>query len=217
MKPENMKEFFEARLDGYEAHMLDKVVGCRGGYAAMAAALPENTKRILDLGAGTGLELVPILERFPEMVVSAVDLSGKMLARLRERFADKHNVCAVAGDYTKINFSIPYFNAIISFEALHHHKPEERLELYKKIYKSLLREGVYIEGDYTAKDDAEEAAMQEAAAEARRAHAIPDDALVHLDTPLTLEHTKALLLEAGFAEVEIIYTEGATTVLIARQ
>ena len=91
------------------------------------------------------------------------------------------------------------------------------MELYKKIYKSLLREGVYIEGDYTAKDDAEEAAMQEAAAEARREHNIPDDALVHLDTPLTLEHTKALLLEAGFAEVEVIYTEGATTVLIARQ
>ena len=217
MKPENMKEFFEARMEGYDAHMLDEVVGCRGGYAAMAAALPDGTKRILDLGAGTGLELVPILERFPDMVVSAVDLSGRMLSKLRERFANKHNVCAVAGDYTKIKFGIPYFDSIISFEAFHHHTPEERLTLYKTIYKSLLRNGVYIEGDYTAKDDAEEAAMQKAALEARREHGIPEDALVHLDTPLTLEHTKALLLEAGFAEVEVIYTEGATTVLVAKQ
>ena len=88
--------------------------------------------------------------------------------------------------------------------------------MYKTICSSLLRNGVYIEGDYTAADDAEEAAMRSAALEARREHNIPEDALVHLDTPLTLEHTRALLLEAGFAEVEVIYTEGATTVLIAR-
>ena len=215
MKPENMKEFFEARLEDYDRHMLEEVVGCRGGYAAMAAALPEHTKRILDLGAGTGLELVPILERFPNMAVSAVDLSGRMLARLRERFADKHNLCAVAGDYTKIKYGIPFFDAIISFEAFHHHTPEERLELYKTIRNSLLRGGVYIEGDYTARDDAEEATMQAAAKEARSRHGIPDDVRVHLDIPLTVEHTKALLLEAGFTEVRVIYTEGATTVLIA--
>ena len=216
MKPENMKEFFEARLDGYDAHMLDDVVGCRGGYAAMAAALPEGIKRILDLGAGTGLELVPILERFPDLVVSAIDLSGTMLARLRERFDDKHNLCAVAGDYTRMKLGNRYFDAAISFQSFHHLMPKDRLALYEKIRATLLPGGVYIEGDYTARDDAEEAAMQRVAEEARSENAIPEDAMVHLDIPLTAAHTEALLLEAGFSKVEKIYSEGATTVLVAR-
>lgn len=215
MKPENMKEFFEARLDIYEEHMLNEVEGCRGGYAAMAAALPDKARFILDLGAGTGLELVPILERFPDLVVNAIDFSGKMLARLRERFPNKHNLCAVAGDYTKVGLGIPYYDAVITFQSLHHLVPEERLALYEKIHGALKKDGVYVEGDYTACNDAEEEAMRKAAESARREYDIPDSEAVHLDIPLTAAHTEKLLLAAGFSEVKVIYTEGATTVLVA--
>lgn len=215
MKPENMKDFFEARLDTYDEHMLTVVEGCRGGYAAMAAALPDGLNFLLDLGTGTGLELAPILERFPNVSISAIDLSGRMLSCLREKYPTAH-ICAVSGDYTKMKLGIPFFQAAVSFQSFHHLLPEARLELYKKIRGALLPGGVYIEGDYTARDDAEEAALRESAARARREYGIADGEAVHLDIPLTAAHTAALLKEAGFSEVEKIFSEGATTVLLAK-
>ena len=216
MKPESMKDFFDARIEEYDRHMLDKVVGCRGGYAAMAAALPDELKYLLDLGVGTGLELAPILARFPDVIISAIDLSGKMLARMREKYPAVH-ISAVAGDYTKMKLGIPFFEAAVSFQSFHHLTPEARLDMYKKIHGALKPGGVYIEGDYTACDEAEEAAMRDAAEAARREHGIAEDAMVHLDIPLTAAHTEALLYEAGFSEVRMIYSEGATVVLLAKK
>ena len=62
----------------------------------------------------------------------------------------------------------------------------------------------------------ESAALRESAARARREYGIADGEAVHLDIPLTAAHTAALLKEAGFSEVEKIFSEGATTVLLAK-
>ena len=74
MKPEEMSEFFGSRLEEYDTHMLEEVEGCREGYLRMAEALPDSMRYLLDLGAGTGLQLVPIFERFPHLCVSDIDL-----------------------------------------------------------------------------------------------------------------------------------------------
>ena len=215
MKPETMQDFFSARIDEYDTHMLEEVVGCREGYLRMASALPDDLRYLLDLGAGTGLQLVPIFERFPHLCVSAIDLSGVMLARLRCRFPDKH-ICATVGDFTKMNLGKPIvFGAAVSFEVMHHLTAEERLAIYTTIFETLLPGGVYLEGDYTAKDEAEEAAMREEAERQTREHALLEGVRYHIDTPLTAEHTAALLTEAGFADVEVIYREGATVLLRA--
>ena len=42
---EKMDAFFEARLDGYEAHMLDGIKGAREFYPFTAALLPRNASR----------------------------------------------------------------------------------------------------------------------------------------------------------------------------
>ena len=129
MKPEEMSEFFESRLEEYDTHMLEEVEGCREGYLRMAEALPDSMRYLLDLGAGTGLQLVPIFERFPHLCVSAIDLSGEMLARLVGRFPDKH-ICATVGDFTKISLDKPIvFQAAVSFEVMHHLTAEERLAM----------------------------------------------------------------------------------------
>ena len=56
-KLEKMSDFFEARIDGYEAHMLNDIKGLKEGYRKLAELIPVNTAKILDLGCGTGLEL----------------------------------------------------------------------------------------------------------------------------------------------------------------
>jgi len=69
VKLEKMSDFFEARIDGYEEHMLDTVKGCKEGYQILAELVPVQTKKITGLGCGTGLELDEIFIRFPQMSV----------------------------------------------------------------------------------------------------------------------------------------------------
>ena len=47
---EKMKDFFTARVDIYDDHMIHEVEGCREGYLKMAELVPEKTKTLLDLG-----------------------------------------------------------------------------------------------------------------------------------------------------------------------
>lgn len=51
-----MSDFFAARVDGYDEHMLNDVEGCKDAYIKLAELLPQDTVELLDLGCGTGLE-----------------------------------------------------------------------------------------------------------------------------------------------------------------
>ena len=87
---EPMADFFAARVDGYDEHMLQSVEGCREGYIKMAQEVWNFAKghndllRLLDLGCGTGLELDEIFKLLPQTVVTGVDLTKEMLEKLRQ-------------------------------------------------------------------------------------------------------------------------------------
>jgi RimJ/RimL family protein N-acetyltransferase len=87
---EQMSDFFTARVDGYDTHMLNDVKGCKDGYIKMAELVPLHTKTILDLGCGTGLELDEIFKRFPDISVLGIDLTQAMLDKLIQKHSDKN-------------------------------------------------------------------------------------------------------------------------------
>lgn len=62
---EKMDEFFTARVEGYDEHMLNEVGGCREAYEKMAELIPDGTENILDLGCGRiiGTPKTPAYER----------------------------------------------------------------------------------------------------------------------------------------------------------
>ena len=47
---EQMAEFFAARVDMYDEHMINDVEGCKEGYKKMAGFVPEDCNILLDLG-----------------------------------------------------------------------------------------------------------------------------------------------------------------------
>ena len=87
---EKMDAFFEARLAGYEEHMLNNIESALEFYPFTADCLPDTPEaRILDLGCGTGLELNWYYHRNPAAKITGIDLSQGMLTALREKFPDR--------------------------------------------------------------------------------------------------------------------------------
>ena len=214
MKLETMSDFFTARLEGYDEHMLEEVKGCREGYGKLAEALPENTGSLLDLGCGTGLELDEIFRRFPDLSVTGIDMTASMLEKLRQK-ALSPRLKLICGDYFSVNFGREAFDAAVSFQSLHHFKPEAKTELYRRIWEALRHGGVYLECDYMAASAEEEAFYFRENDRLRAEQGIPEGVFCHFDTPCTPEHQRRILLKAGFASCEILWKQENTTLLRA--
>ena len=212
---EKMCDFFESRLDGYDAHMLDCIESAREFYPFTAICLPtEANRHILDLGCGTGLELEAYFSVNPFAKVTGIDLAPGMLRALQSKFSDK-SITLLCGSYFDIPFGEACFDAAVSVESLHHFTKEEKIPLYRKLRGALKDGGYFILTDYFSLSDEEE---QEHAWELRRLKAlqgIDDGEFYHYDTPLTVEHETEALLAAGFSAVEVLNNWGATFTLKA--
>ncbi|MBD5137986.1 MAG: class I SAM-dependent methyltransferase [Ruminococcus sp.] len=213
---EKMDEFFAARVDGYDEHMLNEVEGCREAYSKMAELVPETTENLLDLGCGTGLELEGIFKRFPEISVTGIDLAKAMLDKLSEKYSDK-NITLINGDYFSTDLGREHFDTAISFQTMHHFSHEMKIGLYKKILDSLKSGGVYIECDYMVETQEEENHWYAENARIRKELNIPENEFYHYDTPCTVENQIKMLLAAGFVSAEKVYRVENTTIIIARK
>lgn len=214
MMLERMDEFFTARTEGYDEHMLRDVEGCREGYAEMARLVPAGTKELLDLGCGTGLELDFLFERFPALRVTGIDLTPAMLDCLRKKHPDKA-MTLICGDYFQVDFGTECFDAAVSFETMHHFAPEKKRELYRRVWQSLRPGGCYIECDYMAETQEQEDFFFAENERLRREAGAKEGEYFHYDTPCTEENQIRLLRDAGFAQVEKIWRIGGTVMLAA--
>ncbi len=123
---EEMSDFFTKRLDGYEEHMSI----WEKSYQMFAEVLPSDCQKILDLGCGTGLELDQIWQRKSDMDVTGVDLCQSMLDQLLKKHADKR-LTTVCQDYFRYDLGNEKWDAVISFESLHHFLPARKKKLYQ--------------------------------------------------------------------------------------
>lgn len=210
---EEMAGFFAARLDGYEEHQLQH---WREEYAQIADLFDENLRTLLDLGCGTGLELQAIFKRFPKAEVTGIDLSGEMLEQLQNKYKEK-KIKVFQADYTKYAFETQQYDAVLSFETLHHLTYGEKKALYRKIFHAVRPGGYYIECDYTACCEEEEALCLAFRDQKRRASDLPEDAWIHVDIPLTAKHQTELMKAAGFQTVKILYQNGSTVIYRAER
>lgn len=207
---EEMADFFSKRLDGYEEHMSV----WEESYKLFAQLLPLRCRKILDLGCGTGLELDYIWEKDPAIEVTGVDLCYSMLGRLSEKHSDRHLV-TVCQDYFRYDIGCEKWDAVISFESLHHFLPGCKGELYRKICHGLKKGGVFLLGDYIARCDEEEELLRSVYLEKRKQSLIPDNHFVHFDIPLTLEHESKLLRDAGFIIEKVLDNPDGATIITA--
>ena len=211
---EKMDAFFEARLAGYDDHMLTEIEGAAEFYPATAALLPEASgAKVLDLGCGTGLELQFYFDENPTAKVTGIDLSAAMLGALKEKFPGKE-LQLVQGSYFEADLGDGY-DAAVSVESLHHFTQEQKTGLYAKLHAALKDGGYFVLTDYFAPDDAYEQFYFNELHRLKHEQGIADNAFYHYDTPLTVAHETQALLNAGFSLVEEIRCWGATHILKA--
>ena len=211
---ETMSEFFDVRADIYDSHMLDDL-NLGEFYEAIAGCFEKPVKRLLDLGCGTGLEFERLFERYPDMSVTGIDLSQKMLDKLAEKYPDK-NISMICGSYFEVDFGEPY-DHVLSTYSLHHFDEENKLSLYKKIHSALKPGGLFIFGDYTVPTEERQNELSAANIEKRRSQGIKDGEFYHYDTPFTPETEMRLMTEAGFIFVKIVRQWENTAIIAAER
>ena len=207
---EKMSDFFEARLDGYDEHMMTNIESANEFYPFTARRLPtEENCRVLDLGCGTGLELEFYYQLNPSSKVTGIDLSEGMLSALQNKFSDK-DVTLILGSYFDVPLGENVFDAAVSVESLHHFTKEEKVPLYAKLRAALKNNGYFILTDYFSLSDEEEQLHRESLSALKVEQGIADNEYYHYDTPLTVAHETEALAEAGFSSVEVLNHWGAT-------
>ena len=207
---EKMSDFFEARLDGYDEHMMTNIEYANEFYPFTAKQLPtaENCQ-VLDLGCGTGLELQEYYKLNSSAKVTGIDLSQGMLTELQRKFVGK-DITLILGSYFDVPLGENVFDAAVSVESLHHFTKEEKIPLYAKLHTALKENGYFILTDYFSLSDDEEEMHRQNLIALKTEQGITDDEFYHYDTPLTVKHEIEALLEAGFSNVEVLNHWGAT-------
>jgi len=211
---ERMDDFFIARLDIYEDNMLMNVEGLPEGYAELAKHIPPEAKVLLDLGCGTGLELDEIYKLQPDIIVTGIDITQPMLTMLSGKYPDK-DITLVCASYLGYDFGTEQYDCVISFETMHHWTHEEKLGLYSNVRRALKPGGRYVECDYMVMVQSEEDQMFAERKRIRAEQNIPDGEFYHLDIPCTIDNQIKLLTQAGFADAEMVWRKGATTIIVS--
>ena len=193
-RSDEMKEFFNkvVNIDYDEKH--SKMLAAK---EKIVDFLPDDIENIIDLGAGTGLQLIKLYKVFPNVKTTAIDISDGMLKKLEERHISD-NITIINQSFFEYEFGKD-IDAVISTQALHHFDPSDKATLYKKVYECLRGHGVFVIEDYFAiDDDAERQGFEDYKNLVKGVDS-------HYDTPLTIPHEIEILKSAGFYIVLSIF------------
>jgi tRNA (cmo5U34)-methyltransferase len=139
---------FSAHAADYDAQRR-RLVPCFDlfyGTAAGLVGLPGGAvRRVLDLGAGTGLLSEAVLARYPDVELVLLDGAEEMLERARERLPAR-STTTVVGD---LRAALPQgpFDAVVSALAIHHLEDSDKRALFARVHDVLAPGGVFVNAE----------------------------------------------------------------------
>ena len=206
---EPMADFFNTRAPVYDEVHTSHIDGGLATKDLVAQYLPENTRDVLDLGCGTGLELPALFARFSEAHVVGIDLAQDMLDLLQQRCAGLavQTLCMSYFDY---DFPPTSFDAVISVMSLHHFTPAQKRGLYARVSDTLKPGGVFLNCDYFI---ASPLRVQLNFLRLRRLRHDPGE--THFDTPLTARQELKILRQSGFEAPRLLWAQANTKLIAA--
>lgn len=209
-----VKELFDAGARKYDAGRR-RVIFCfdtfYGTMLELVPFSPTDRFAFLDLGAGTGLVSALMLARFPHARAHLLDISDKMMAQARRRFADQPEVRFYIRDYTREDLPGTY-PLIVSALSIHHVEDSDKRELMQKIFSALEPGGAFIHADLAlgATPATEQHYQRHWQAHLEASGFTAEElAMIHqrmaCDRPAPIEHQLAWMRQAGFANVDCYF------------
>lgn len=147
-------EVFDNHAKDYDKERRD-LIPCFDDFYGIAIDVIDINKynpKVLDLGAGTGLLSLFLLEKYPNAKVTLIDLADNMLNQARIRFKDNHNIVYINDNYITHDFDSK-FDIIISSLSIHHLSHEDKFKLYDKYVHLLNDGGVFVNADLLLDED----------------------------------------------------------------
>jgi tRNA (cmo5U34)-methyltransferase len=120
------------------------------GESVLLEQVPDDARRVLDLGTGDGRLLALLKRDRPEIVGVGLDFSEVMLEEARKRFAGDERVELVQHDLSEPLPELRRFDAVISSFAIHHLKHERKNSLYGEVFDLLQPGGMFANFEHVA-------------------------------------------------------------------
>jgi tRNA (cmo5U34)-methyltransferase len=222
--PFSAPAIFEGHASEYDASRQRLIPAFEAfyGWAATALELADRPpRRVLDLGAGTGLLSARIAAAYPEAELTLLDGAPAMLAQARERLGP--GIRTVVGDLRDPLPEGP-FDAVISALAIHHLDGAGQRELLHRVHAALAPGGVFVNAEQVAAPTPrleahylcwhEEHARAAGSDEAEWAAAIER---MRADRCTDVESQLRWLREAGFPDADCLHKDGRFAVIAARR
>jgi len=182
--------------------------------ACAAQAVNPGARRALDVGCGAGNYALKLLQKFPGLDLTLLDLSGAMLERARERAlaAGAGRVETVQGD---VRGFLPQggYQIIVASAVLHHLRGEDEWrQVFRRMYDALEPGGsfwIYDLVDHEIPAVAEQ--MQRLHGDylvAQEGEAYREwvfNRIAEDDTPRSLQFQLNLLQERGFSRLDVLH------------
>jgi predicted O-methyltransferase YrrM len=174
------------------------VIGAPLATKIAAAVDPSASRALLDVGGGSGTYAIAFLRAVPEMRATVFDLP-EVIEMARERLSHEGllgRATLVAGSYYREELPGGHDLALIS-AIIHSNSPEQNLDLYRKVFRSLQPGGRILIRDHIMEPD--------------RIH--PKDGAIFAINMLvgtsggrtyTYEEVKAGLSQAGFNRIRLL-------------
>jgi tRNA (cmo5U34)-methyltransferase len=209
-QPRSVGQHFDEWAPQYDVQIREMVPRYEEIHETLLSLLRlREPERVLDLGAGTGYTIRRVLQEFPAVRVTGLDVSAEMLGRARARLtdlpADRYELRV--SDIAEPEIDGRY-DAILSILAVHHLWPDEKRHLFSRIWEHIGPGGIFIIADY----------FRPASDRLSELYALPhdtDDHEAHHDHPDTAAEHLAWLVAAGFGAVDVVWKYDDVGVLVA--
>jgi len=223
----NIQEQFNLISKNYDENRR-KFISCFDDYYVSSTdfivkTLNYSPKMICDLGSGTGLLPSFWYKYFPQAEYILVDIAEQMLNVAEQRFSGLLNVKYEILDYSK---SLPQVNPdlIISALSIHHLENDAKKKLFRNIYDSIGQNNIFVNYDQFCSDNSSinekiELYWIEEIKNSGITQSEYDRWLERkkLDREISIVQEIQWLKEAGFRNVDCIYSKGKFGVIMAEK